>query len=224
MRPSAASLAESLAPLLTPLYRRADTSVLPLTVIALSSSADGQSQLFSKHVGAVDSVVANAARHARLTLLDDMFSYVSGCEPVTRLADPLHNFIEGPRVDTAVWVAMFLGREAAARLRSGDGGYDDHFERDVDMALVHDVARLSRGEILLNVLRYLREEAAAKTPAELLRLAAMYGLDGAVPDILDGRYGDAVRALSIDEPLYIMDEDWWRGMLKKSTCLLSRAT
>ena len=55
-------------------------------------------------------------------------------------------------------------------------------------------------------MRYVREEANKTSLKDLLRFSVLYGLDGAMKDILEGRYGKKKSGININTLLHLDDE------------------
>mmetsp|Transcript_60535 Transcript_60535/g.148524 ORF Transcript_60535/g.148524 Transcript_60535/m.148524 type:complete len:360 (+) Transcript_60535:535-1614(+) len=84
--------------------------------------------------------------------------------------------------------------------------------------LKDEASKLSPLDLLANTLCYVRSEAQKVTDKDglnnLLRFSVMYGLDGVMKDVLNGRYGEASR-IDVDTILPMsVDEirQWYSGM------------
>lgn len=173
-------------------------------------------KLFEDHVGKSREIilgnVTRLAREAQQRELDTFNkrqrnSYM-GDERDKWLNHPRHGSdCKGPNPDGRVIIELFLGEERAeealhgalpmnrGRGRSREMNAGGSLERDIEVIvfrLLRDEApKLSTVEILANILFYLRKEAGKVPMKDLLRFSVLYGLDGAMIDVLRGRYGDA---------------------------------
>lgn len=169
--------------------------------------------LFEKHIGPYQEVLDNAARHAQNLWRDEVFCFKTGCEPVNyeRYLYPRFGRINGPRPDVSVWVGLFFGREEQGRLKDEklkadtSGGIEVY--SILEGKLCHDVKTVSAFVLTRNVLRYLREKAGRLPNANaMLRFCALYGLSGAITDVLGGKYGSSDE-ITIDSLLSFREHD-----------------
>ena len=134
---------------------------------------------------------------------------------------PMQPLVKGPRPDTKVWLALFLGVERAGELLDGcipmrdmslsEGSSAEPEEVIMLKAFKEEATELPLIKLMTNVLSYMREKAEEsmknedEDPKSLLRFTVIYGLDGTMKDILLGAYGD-VENLTIDSLLPISDK------------------
>ena len=162
-------------------------------------------ELFERHVGPRDEVLANAKRHADWALSDAVYAANSGVDDdvgAERYRHPQNRMMLGPVLEHSVWVRMFLGEAAAAEVLRDSVGIAEAvrgsmevpssrvLEEVVATAVGKTAAALPIPELLRNMLGYLRDAAAKSSAGQMLSLAAMYGLSGAMADILAGKYGE----------------------------------
>ncbi|KAL7536908.1 hypothetical protein ACHAWF_005600, partial [Thalassiosira exigua] len=112
------------------------------------------------------------------------------------LNHPMHpHDCNGPDPDGRVFLELFLGEERAEEALDGavpmnSGNPRDEHEKETEaivfQSLKDEAPKLSTVELLANALLYLRKEAGKLTAQELLRFTVLYGLDGAMIDVLRG--------------------------------------
>lgn len=167
-------------------------------------------KLFTDHVGISPKVVVdNAIRHAKDQADLEGSIFNEGQRSGMRMGDerhkvynhPQNRVIGGPKPDCSVWIHLFLGSEKAEEVLEGsvplDESYDIENDTHSDKILESEICRALSGkarymstiDLLENILRYVREEANKTSLKDLLRFSVLYGLDGVMKDILEGRYG-----------------------------------
>jgi len=183
---------------------------------AMNYTAADHLTLFEQHIGPYHDVLGNAAKHAKNLWEDEYYCYHMICEPVNeeRYIYPRlgGRVVKGPRPDPCVWVGLFLGRDYEERMRAELKQADEIGSIDEYEALKRAIVDRSKHclsvlELTRNVLRYLRQESARLPDAtNMLRFCALYGLSGAIDDILSGKYGH-VDTLTIDSLLPFKEHD-----------------
>ena len=164
-------------------------------------------KLFTEHVGISPKIVIdNAVRHAKDQMDLELKIYnqsdMIGDERHKVYNHPENRVIAGPKPDCAVWIHLFLGSEKAEEVLEGSVPLSESYDIDTgtesDTILETEIYNALRGEarylptidLLENILQYVREEANKTSSLEdLLRFSVLYGLDGVMKDILEGRYG-----------------------------------
>jgi len=185
--------------------------------------SDHQLQVFAQQIGPYEEVLGNAQRWAQLFLSDTIYCYNSGMDhhrPVTneRFAYPATAnsnssgkktpLFKGPQIDLCVYAGLFLDQEGPLRqqLERHEQGPIRAMGAVAQDALRRDAAALSLVDLARNVRRYLLEVVAPQGPVRLLRFCAIYGLSGALNEVLYGKYGD-IGSLTIDSLLPVHDDD-----------------
>jgi hypothetical protein len=178
-----------------------------------------QLALFEKHIGPYEVLLDSAAKHSRLMLEDAIFCFNTSYEPVNyeRYAHPMSHAIKGPRPDPLVWVGLFLGKDKEVQLRAQDGEEKESGEirfEDIHKAIAHKARDLSILQLTRNALLYLQEEAQRLNNSTLLlSFCAIYGLSGAMVNVLHGKYGTPI---GIDTVLPLEGTD---GVYQGKMCL-----
>lgn len=173
--------------------------------VHLESAHAAQKELLQAHVGDCHAIFQAAVTIARNTL-DRAVKEFNGMEIAgDEQADffyPWDPLTKGPKPDAAVWAEMFLGRERFATLvdralplnhwpRRSNLDRSIALEEHIYLALRDNVPKLSALQLLENVLDYLLhrvKEDKTATRKDFLRFTVVYGLDGAMKDVLNGAY------------------------------------
>mmetsp|Transcript_18480 Transcript_18480/g.39993 ORF Transcript_18480/g.39993 Transcript_18480/m.39993 type:complete len:555 (-) Transcript_18480:388-2052(-) len=179
-------------------------------------------KLFADHVGkSPEIVIGNAIRHAEEEVLRELHNFnkvqtgTYSCNEKW-LNHPENAGIKGPKPDCKVWLEMFLGEEQANAILEptvpmNSGKTKESTEEVTLRGLKIEASRLSIVTLLANVLSYIRNKAC-NVVNDLLRFSVLYGLDGAMKDIIQGKYGDVGDAVVNtllpldDKPLPLDDE------------------
>lgn len=189
--------------------------------------------LLEKHVGKRDHLFANAIRFADRELTIAIYEsdnsnngFFNEIQFWEHEYYPSFRGIKGPEVETSVWMDMFLGRErshniltSVPKLKDFDvGDQRQPLEVAILKALRNAKTNLTDLELLTNVLEYLFEKASSSTitKSDLFRFCIVYGLDGAMEDVLRGAYtwGNAGGGvLTIDSTVPLDEKPLERGRL-----------
>lgn len=187
--------------------------------MVLVSARNETLALFEKHIGPLQDIIHCASRHTTMRLLDEIHNFNNprhGELIASRYNEP-NTGIEGlcgPKPDCCVWVGLFLGRAAEKESRE-ELKEEEHSKERVPYENLNKIFHkhgkvhtLPILDVACNILRYIEEEAAEMDLKELLKFCAIYGLNGAIRNILEGKYdrlvyqeGEEKLDISINTPI-----------------------
>jgi hypothetical protein len=154
-----------------------------------------QLRLLERHVARYEDLLDNALSQIRPIVNDEIYCDVtSQFEDIERNEHPINRLIKGPRPDLCVWVGLFLGRAKEQQARDQVARNEENEEpryENVLQCIEQDAKHLPVLQLLRNSLQYLREESARlnNNKLQMLRFCALYGLSGAMKNVLDNKYG-----------------------------------